>query len=152
MSTAVERKQLTVAQRTSEAARLAGDLLGLDDLKRVAAALAEAAVEGVRRNPSFAAHVRTLYEDMAARPPAAKKSRAPQSRKAEPDVELIPLKHIPGHEADSAAPPDPYFLVEFYGAVQLPLALSRYTVAELRDAVKVVQRRHTGTKPAGVGR
>src|SRR5690242_5432691 len=99
MSNGVEQKRLTVAQRTSEAARLTAEFLGLEDVKRVAAALAEAAAEGVRRNPSFTAHVRSLYEEMAPRPASRKAPAGAKSKKVAPDVTLVPIKYIPGHEA-----------------------------------------------------
>lgn len=149
MPTAVEQKPLTVTQRAAEAAREAGEFLGLDDLKRMSAALAEAAVDGIRRNQAFAAHVRKLYEDMAPKPAAKKKT--PSARVA-PDVELIPRKQMEGYRLDPGAPPDPYFLNEYYGSDQLALALARYDAPALREAVKPVKRRHPGTKPKGTSR
>lgn len=65
MSTAVKSKPLTLVQRGAAAAQQAAEMLAVDDVKRVATALAEAALEGMRRNPSFAAHVRQLYESLA---------------------------------------------------------------------------------------
>jgi hypothetical protein len=141
----------TISQRTSEAARLAGEFLGLDDLKRLGAALAEAASEGIQRNPNFAAHVRALYEQMAPKPAVSRSAKAPRSKALEPDVELIPVNYAAAKDAnlDPTAPPDPYFLLDFYGAHQLALALKRYTPARLREAVKMVKQRNPRTKPKG---
>jgi len=150
MSAALKQKPLTVTQRSTRAAEQASELLRLDDLKRVGAALAEAALEGVRRNPAFAAHVRALYDDMAPRP-AAPKPRPTPRKKAAADIELIPVKSMEGYAFDPAAPPDPYFLLEFYGARQLPLALQRYKAPQLQEAVKQVRARNPGTRPKGTG-
>jgi hypothetical protein len=67
-------------------------------------------------------------------------------------VELIPIKSMEGHKFDPVAPPDPYFLLEFYGAAQLPLALQRYTLPRLQKAVKLVKERNPRTKPNGASR
>lgn len=147
MSSVVSQRPLTVAQRTAEAARQAGELLAVDDQKRVTAALSEAALDGMRRNSAFVEHVRKLYDDMA--PKRAPVARRSATGRAAPGVELVPRKRVVGHDPDPAAPPDPYFLLELYEADQLPLALQRYTVARLREAVKLVKARNPGTKPKG---
>lgn len=149
MSTAVRTKPPTVAQRASAAAQQAADMLELADLKRLSAALTMAAAEGVQRNPSFAAHVRTLYEELAPRRAA---QRASRTKPVAPDVELVPIKSMEGRQFDPVAPPDPYFLFEFYGMSQLPLALQRYTVPRLQKAVKLVREHNPGTKPKGTSR
>ena len=53
---------------------------------------------------------------------------------------------------DPTAPVDPYFLKRLYGDAQLRVALSRYTGPRLAEAVRAVQARHAGTKPAGRSR
>lgn len=142
MSSAVRQKQLTVAQRAAEAINQTLEALGLEDTKRLSAALTIAAAEGVRKNPAFASHVRFLYEDMAP------KRATPKRVKVAADVELIPVKQVEG-VLNPAAAPDPYFLLELYGAHQLRLALQRYTATRLKEAVVLVQERHPGTKPKG---
>ncbi len=149
MSSVVSSKASTVAQRSSEATQQAAELLQLSDLKRLGAALSLAALEGVRRNPSFAAHVRAVYEELAPKRPAPSIRR---SKPVAPDVELIPIKSMEGHTFDPVAPPDPYFLYEFYGAAQLPLALQRYTLPRLQKAVKLVKERNPRTNPNGASR
>jgi hypothetical protein len=147
-----------VAQRTADATQSVAAFLGLDDLKRLGAALAEAAAEGVHRNPSFAAHVRALYEQMAppkpARPAQAGARKGARSKVVEPDVELVPVNYEAARDfvIDPSAPPDPYFLLDFYGAHQLALALQRYTATPLRAAVNMVKERNPRTKPGGTSK
>ena len=148
MSSAVETKRLTPAQRVSECARVVSEELGLKDTKLVTAALVEAAAQGVRRNPAFAAHVRTLYEEMAAQP-----QRGRSTRPLVPwDVELTPVKQIEGYVANPALAPDPYLLFEAYGSAQLPLALGRYGLPDLLLAAESVRQRNPGTKPKNKAR
>jgi hypothetical protein len=148
MSTVVEgTRRLTPTQRVTEAAQQVASTLGLEDQKRVSAALAEAAAEAVRRDSLFAARVRILYKEMTPAP-ATRRATAGGTRAA-PDVELVPIKQVEGWFLNPGAPPDPYFLLELYGPKQLPLALQRYTVARLREAVELVQQRNPGTGPRG---
>jgi hypothetical protein len=156
MPTAVKPKRLTVAQRTAEAMRVSADYLHLEDQKRAAAAVAEAAAEAVQRNRGFAARVQALYEDMAPPSPSPRQPAARTGGKTgakvvnvAADVELIPIKYIPGYEADSSAPPDPYLLLEMYGRAQLPLAIGRYDTPDLQQAVKLVKARNPKTQPSG---
>lgn len=153
MSSVVSARALSVAQRTTEATQQAADLLQLTDVKRLGAAPTLAVVEGVRRNASFAAHVRTLYEELAPKPRSTRNTQtARRAKLVAPDVELVPIKSMEGRQFDPVAPPDPYFLYEFYGAAQLPLALERYTVPRLQKAVKLVKERNPRTKPNGTSR
>lgn len=151
MPVATEPKPLTVTQRTAEATREVAETLGLQDLKRVAAALSEAAAEGVRKNTAFAAHVRKLYEEMAPKPAATSTRKRSQAKTSAPDIELIPIKQVEGI-LNPAAPPDPYFLVDLYGPHQLRLALTRYTPARIREAVAPVKSRSGGARPSGTSR
>jgi hypothetical protein len=158
MPTAVKPRRLTVTQRTAEATRVSADYLHFEDQKRAAAALAEAAAEAVQRDRAFAARVQTLYEDMALPPPLPRqptggtggsKRAGAKVVKVASDVNLAPIKYIPGYEADSAAPPDPYLLLELYGPAQLPLAIGRYEKPDLQQAVKLVKERNPKTRPNG---
>lgn len=162
MPTAVKPKRVTVAQRTAEATRVSAEYLHFEDQKRAAAALAEAAAEAVQRDRAFAARVQALYDDMAPPPPPApRQPRQPAGQtggrarggakvaKVAPDINLIPIKYIPGYEADSSAPPDPYLLLEMYGPAQLPLAIGRYDKPDLQQAVKLVKARNPKTRPTG---
>lgn len=144
MSSAVKQKTLSTAQRAAQAINQAIEALGLDDAKRLSAALTIAASEGVRKNPMFAAHVRSLYEDMAPKRSTAR----PTASNGRADDDLVPVKQV-DYIRNPAAPPDPYFLLELYGAHQLRLALQRYTLARLKEAIPAVQAQHPDTKPKG---
>lgn len=148
MTTAVE-KPLTPTQRVTEAMKQACAFLELSDSNALKAALVEAALDGVQHNSSFAAHVRALYESMAR--PKRVNSASEGSRQVSPAVELTPRPNVPMREANPAAPPDPYYLNELYGAEQLPLALARYKVPKLKLAAELVQQRNPGTKPKNKG-
>lgn len=153
MSTAVE-KPLTLTQRASEAVRQAGMVLGLNNSKALTAAMAQAALEGIERSPAFAAQVRAFYDALTASAKPVKKStksvKQTRSRQASPTVELVPRMNVavPRREANPGAAPDAYYLNELYGIEQLPLALSRYKLAELKLAAELVQQHNPGTKPA----
>jgi hypothetical protein len=153
MSTATNTQRLTPAQRIAEATQEAASLLELDDLKTLTAALVVSALEGARRNAGFAQHVRSTYEQMLppkkpARAPAAKR----QASKRADDVELVPIKDMRGHEVIPGAAPDPYFLLELYGARQLPPALGRYSLRDLQLAAEAVQQHMPGTRPKSKAR
>jgi hypothetical protein len=129
---------------TTEAARLASVRLELDDLKRLAVALAEAAAEEVIRNRAFAERVLALYAEV---PTAARRVKVSSAF----DVELVPIKNIEGREINPAAPLDPYFLLDAYGPQQLEQALNLFPVAKLKEAAVMVESRNAGTKPKNRG-
>ena len=145
MSTTTKPK-LTI----NDAAKHAGLVLDLDDLKRLGIALAYAASEEVEHNGRFANQVRTVYDALAATasPSAGGRGRSGSSTKA-PVVNLVPVKHIEGYKIDLAAPVDPYFVFEVYGAEQLPIALDLFSATRLKEAVALVQERNPGTKSSG---
>lgn len=153
MSTATKPETRTATQRTADAIKQVAQELRLDDAKRLGTALAEVGAEWVSRSPAFAAQVKDMYESMAPKRSAGagQKPSGSQAGRAAPDVVLVPLKQI-DRVLNPAAAPDPYYLLDLYGVNQLALALSRYTVPRLREAVKLVQARHPGTKPAGTTR
>lgn len=144
MSTVIDPKPLTVAQRTTEAVRKAADMMAVDDVKRMGAALVEAALEQMHQDAAFSVRVRNLYDAMA----APKKATGAHTRRKAGHVELVPIRQI-DIEINPAAPPDPYFLLDLYGPAQLALALQPYTAARLRETMKQVQQRNPGTKPDG---
>jgi hypothetical protein len=149
VSTTVNLRQLTPTQRATEAARRASDILDIQDTKIVAAALAEEALSLLQRDTTFAAHVRERCAGMVSQ----RRIVEPRERRRSPSrVELVPIKALGPREVNPAAPPDPYFLLELYGPDQLRLALSRYKLAELKQAAAVVQGRNPGTRPADKSR
>lgn len=145
MSNALDSGPLTVAQRAAAAAQQAAELLHLDDIKALAATLAEEALESLQRDPAFAARVLQRYATLAR--PTSRPKRA-RSQPVDSAEDLTPIRHIGGHPANPGAPPDPYYLYDLYGAHQLRRALSRYKLPELRLATQLVQERNPGTKPS----
>lgn len=151
MSSAVKSKAVTMAQRSAEAVQRASEILGVDDTKRLGAALTIAVAERLHDDHVLLECIRSIYEDLA--PKRVSNSKGQKKRTApEPEAELIPVKSMEGQPYDPSAPIDPYFLLELYGPGQLNLALSRYTAPRLREGVKAVQARHPGTKPGGTGK
>jgi hypothetical protein len=80
MSTTLSGRPRTAQQRNVEATCRLCESLGVDNLKLLATALAEVAIEQVSRDPSFARRVRAAYDDLAAlkppRPPAPERKRS----------------------------------------------------------------------------
>ncbi|HUY78772.1 MAG TPA: hypothetical protein VMV29_18510 [Ktedonobacterales bacterium] len=138
------------------AAHRAAEALRATDEKRMAAALAEIAAEEMARNPSFALRVRSRYE--ALEPPkktrAAKALKDPQKPKLPPAPRaatepLVAIKPSVDYQIDVARPLDPYEILEYFGAHQLPLAFDSQHLTTLRDSATFVEDRHPGTKPKG---
>jgi hypothetical protein len=65
---------------------------------------------------------------------------------------LEPIKYIPDYEVKLGEAPDPYFLLEVFGAHQLERALKPRSVADLRKAAALVEARHPGTLPKPKGK
>ncbi len=146
MSTAVNQKTLTVAQRTAQAAEVAARQLDVENAKLLGAVLLEAALDELRTNPGFEACVRSAYE--AALPkrktPA---SRQPSTRAKKTTTQLTPIQTIGGHQINIAADVDPYYLYARLGAEQLPVALGLFTKKKLVDEVWLyVKQRHPNAK------
>jgi hypothetical protein len=132
MPTTVKRKL-----STAEAAKHASVVLGLDDLKRLGIALAEAAADEATSNRAFAEKVRLIYSAI----PVTGKKQSVES------ADLVPIKKIPGRAFDPSAPLDPYFLLDLYGQHQLSAALEREPLSRLKEAVAIVEQRYPGTRP-----
>lgn len=122
--------------------------------KLLQAVLLEFAVDTLIADSAFAARVRSKYEgDVAAskKPPAGGRERG---NRAVPKVSdyvepLVPIKRVPNHEISLDASPDPYFLLDVYGAHQLERALKPRSLATLRESGAIVEQRHPGTMPKG---
>ena len=138
MATTVKRKL-----STTEAAKLARGALGLNDLHRLAIALAEVAAEETLHSRVFADRVRLVYEQV----PTPSHSSRPDPFAAR----LVPIKIVEGRDINPAAPLDADFLLEVYGGHQFPDALGLYPVAKLKEAAKRIADRKPGTKPAHWG-
>jgi len=149
-------------QRQAAAFLRAGEVLGLDDAKRLTAALVEVAVEELVRSNAFTARVRERYDALAPRKPVptvprpkapraaktVKTATPPRPKGTEELPELVPIRRIEGREISLAGPLDPYFLFELYGGAQLARALDRYPLRKLQEATTLVEERHHGTRPA----
>jgi len=139
----------TVQQRAVSATSQLRTILGLDDLKLLSVALTEAAIEELRFSPTFTARIRAIYDELA----AAKPKRTPRVRLSSVnDVKLVPIGEGYDRPIDPSAPLDPYFLNGLYGANQLRLALTRYSVAKLKEGAAAVEQKNPGTKPASKAR
>src|SRR5258708_35515725 len=139
MSTALKR-----TSTLTEISERTGKQLGLADVKRSSLALAAVAAQEPERSHIFAERIRTAYAALA---PTKQRTKLLTAF----DVKLVPIKHIQGRELNPAAPLDPYFLLEVYGAAQLPTALSIFPVAKLKEGAAVVEQRNPGTKPKNRG-
>jgi hypothetical protein len=135
--------QPTIQQRASAATAQLRQALGLDDLKLLSAAVAEAAAVEAARNAEFFARIRRIYEELA-----SMRVRQPRWRASNrPKTQLVPLPGTEGARFDPFAPLDPYLLLRLYGPRQLRAALSAYSYATLREAVAQVQQKNPGTRP-----
>ena len=138
----------TPAVTAASAARSIAFLLSVDDANRASLAVLLAAADEIEQNSRFAARVRAAYDLL---PPS--KAPRPTGSSRTSDAEkiltstLTPIRHVEGHEINLAAPLDPYFLLEVYGAHQLREALDLFPLAKLKEGVEAVMERNPGTKP-----
>jgi len=137
-------KLKTVPQRAAEATRRLRTVLGLEDLKLLSAAIAEAAADEADRSAQFRSHVLTIYQELAMLQVSGS-SRRPTH--AADEVELIPLPGTEGIRIDPFGTVDPILLLRLYGPHQLRTALSGYSYTALKEAVSVVKSRYPKTKP-----
>jgi hypothetical protein len=149
MSAAGNVKSFAMPAGALACVREAMAALGLNDPKLVTIALARIAVEDLRRDPATAARIRRAYAELAPSAADAPKAPTPKGSSGKPanEPELIPIGRVPGWEPDPAGPPRPYHLLRLYGLEQLPRALARATVDELRVSAREVAERHPGTLP-----
>jgi hypothetical protein len=150
MSAIIEQPtQLTPQQRINQAASSAARTMGVGNTKAIAAALIEAATELAANDSNFASRIRALYQEITATKGHTPKNPPISANKSHYKLEddgLVPIKHMQVH-LDLSAPLDPFFLLELYGAGQLPKALSRYQLKRLLEAMAAVQEKFPGTKP-----
>src|SRR5258708_9485166 len=142
MSSTLDQKPLTVAQRSTRASEEAAAILGFGDVKLAGAVVLESALEELRQNRAFAQRIREAYQ-LAAKPKKTP-ARKTAARPAKPKVELKPLRTDETHQINIAAALDPYYLYEVFGAEQLPLALRQFTAKKpMYDALPICRKRHT---------
>ena len=125
------------------------------DLTYLALALAEVAAQEAERNTTFNQRVRELYETITPPKKAAKASTDPSIRRPTREEILAPLKAVGTVDQSRIAPyapPDPYALMELFGVEQMPRAMYRYTLDNLKRSVPFIQARHPGTKPSSMAK
>src|SRR5215813_15174701 len=130
-----QAKRQTLSERGAQATKNLREAMHLPthagDTVILGMALAEAAAEEGKRNPTFAAEVRRRYEELAA-------SRRSSTTKAQLPP-LIAIRHDLGYrEVNPFAPPDPAWLTQVYGSHQLGRALQEYTLDILKRTADVV--------------
>jgi hypothetical protein len=141
MSTTID--QPTIQQRAANATAQLRQALGLDDLKLLSAAVAEAAASEARYNSEFFARIKRIYNELAALRGRQTRRRSTSQQR----TQLVPLPGSEGARFDPFAPLDPYHLLRLYGPQQLRTALGEYSTSTLRQAVAAVQAHNPGTKP-----
>lgn len=148
------QSRATTAQATMTAAAAARSIaffLDLEDTNRITLAVLMAASEELERNGQFVARVRAAYNTLPASKTRGAGSAGSAAQKAEEARKLAatlkPIHEVEGREINLAAPLDPYFLLDVYGAQQLRQALELFPLAKLKEGVNAVIERNPGTKP-----
>ena len=136
------------AVTTTTAARSLASALGLPDAARAGVAALLVAIEEVEQSSHFAARVRAAYDLLPEGKPTRRSTRGEDAVTKILSSTLTPIRHVEGHEINLAAPLDPYFLLEVYGAGQLRQALDLFPLTKLKEGLPAVMERHPGTKPS----
>jgi hypothetical protein len=137
-------KPLTLAQRSAQTLAHLQVLVGRNDAKLLAAAVAAAAADEAEHNGAFVAAIQSAYDRLE----SATKRTTRRPTTAKPSKELIPI--IPADEQafDRDEKPSAYVLQRVYGNAQLRDALDGYTLVTLKEMAQEVMERNPGTKPA----
>ncbi|HLZ21061.1 MAG TPA: hypothetical protein VKQ30_02920, partial [Ktedonobacterales bacterium] len=98
--------------------------------------------------------IRTLYTEVASikRPAKNRGASTSSKNKTKHEIKLEPVGYVDEALLNPYAPPNPYALRTLYGDHQLQLALDRYSLTKLKEAVVLVQKQNPGTKPKNMGR
>jgi hypothetical protein len=141
----------TLQQRSIEATNDLCRVLNLEgessaNLKYLALALMHVATEEIAKNGQFGDRVRSAYLELIPQPKVKKTSSGSAGVKPW-QIKLTPIGTADESLLDPYGPPNPFALQQIYGEEQLPLALERYTPAQLKEALPLVQSRYPGTKP-----
>ena len=137
-------RHATLQRRASAATTQLSEVLSLQDSKVLSAAVVEATLTEVQRNPSFKSRIQRLYDELA----VMHNQRPNDKRKrAQPEVHLVPMPGAESTKFDPFAPLNPYHLLTLYGPHQLRDALSVYSPGTLREAVTIVKQKFPGSKP-----
>lgn len=141
----------TVTPTATTAARSLAFLFNVEDASRVSLAVLLAAADELEQNPRFAARVRTLYEQLPAKAPRGTGASGKGDAAKILASTLQPIRYVEDREINPAAPLDPYFLLDVYGAHQLRQALDLFPLAKLKEGAEAVMERNPGTKPKNKG-
>lgn len=122
--------------------------------KLLEAILLELAVQSLMDTPARVVQIGDRYAAATTKPKAAGARGGKRTSKAVPKVSdfvepLEPIKYVPDYEVKLGEAPDPYFLLDVFGAHQLERALKPRSVGDLRKAAAIVEQRHPGTMPTG---
>ena len=139
-------KSVSLTPRAMEALWRAVESLEASDPKRLASVLVEIASDEIEQNSRFASSVRVLYNALEPVKKATTTTAKSKKTKRLPE-DLVPMRHVNVADFDLGAPPDPYFLLEVFGAEQFPRVLKEYSPAALKEAVEIVQEHQPGTQP-----
>ena len=143
MSVTIEKPVTSVTQRGKDATTQLRTLFGFEQLNVMSTAIAEVVVAQAKQDPAFAELVRNAYQELVdLSKPTPRKPRSSQKK-----LNLKPIANVEGYKIDSLGPLDPYFEYKAYGGEQLPLALSEYSMEDLKEAAKKLMASHAGTKP-----
>jgi hypothetical protein len=143
MPTTVATKSISLTPRAVEAVWRAIEELGVSDPKLLASVIVEVASDELQTSRRFSDRVQLLYDTLS----MAKKKPAPKGGPKMLPVHLKPIRQIEGQTFDIGAPPDPYFLLDLFGAEQLPEVLKLYSVDGLIQGAEIVQERRPDAKP-----
>src|SRR5690242_17550595 len=123
-------KTISLTPRAIEALWRAVETMAADDPKRLASVLVEIASEEIEQSSYFANRVGVLYRALEPVKPAKRtttsKPKSGQQPKGLP-ADIVPLRHIEGSAFNLGASPNPYDLLDIYGAQQLPRVLGAYS-------------------------
>lgn len=145
-ATTVDNTKLTVQQRSQQSAEEIAAQLGIENVKLVSAAVLEAALQEMHQNQDFEQRVKSVCDRLQASQSKPRKTPPPKKASLH-NTNLIPIHFAQTHHFDLAAPPDPFFLLDLYGADQLVAALDEYSTPFLKKSVTVIKERFPGKKP-----
>ena len=148
MSLATNREAGTPKERADAAVRRICQVLGVGDvttrqLPELSAALAVIAADEVAHNVRFSGQVKAAFERVVEETAKTAKPKRPP-RATTPKLE--PLRHVDPSRFATYGPSDPYALLELYGQQQLPLALSKFLVTDLRKSAALVAQHNPGAQ------
>jgi hypothetical protein len=115
------------------------------ELERLSAALAIAAADEMEVNQRLVTRVKELFESLTPAKALTTRENENLSRNKKQNIldlidpdRLVPIATGIAHDFDPTAPPDARFLMQLYGAAQLPKALKRYSATRLKETATLL--------------